>query len=1171
MELSQQDIEHIKNLIPGDMALYQEDHGLRTVYLSPHIPALAGYADEEFERLTRRNALDMVVPGDRIIVQKSIGRILAGIENVECIYRIIHKTDGFVWVHTKAKYLGEFKSLPVLLAVFQETATGTEMFNGLLDQTKRKVYVCERDSFELLYANARSLADKTEKNYNGRSCYSFIRGRSTPCPNCVINHIPKGQNQHKEDWYDSERDRYYAVESRLISWFGHDAWVHYIEEITERRKAEQNLATVKAELEKTIDSIPSGIAVFRERQGDISLVASNTFFRDIFGLSGKEAQNCSIENFLKRAVFKDDWETALRSFKELFSEKRSSNFVHRAARKRNGRFVWVYIEAGAIPQSDGSLIGYLSLTDISGQKEAEEALRASRERCELAIRGAKLTVWEYNIKTRTISAPDSDLSRFGFEHEIKNVPDSLLPIVMPEDRASFAAMYNDILEGKPVASGEYWLQQSRNETPYCEKVIYTVIRDTEGRPEKAYGISQDITSQKLEEEKYNRAMAKLLAISPETLGTYHLNLTKDICDQNLSVFPALTRLGSRISVDEFFGQAAQFIPSRKERSAFLRIFCLKNLLNCFKKGQTSISLEFRQKMPELADETHRVSGHLSITQNPKTGDIEAVSYAFDIEKRVKEENIMQRVTNQQYDYIALINIKRDTLEFRNVNLNSSRTPETRTVNYEKSVSIDIAKHIPEQEKEFCAHSMRLGNIVDQLSGSEIYSITYSYNEKSRGLRRKQCKYCYLDDSKCEILNIRTDITQVYEEEQRRLEELRHALEQAEKASAAKSEFLSNISHDMRTPLNGIIGFTGLALDCPSPPQVHDYLTKIQSSGSFLLALINDTLDLSRIESGRITISPSVLDSSELLDSVITPIRSVASAKGVRFVVDTSRAPRAFIETDRLNCQKIILNLLSNAVKFTPPGGLVELIIEYLDAAPSAVPVPPAGAPDRQHRIASIIVRDTGIGIGPDFLPRLYEPFTQEHASGSEYSSGTGLGLSIVKQLVDLMGGSISVSSRPGAGTQFSLTLPFNILPACKSLQHSPPRSRRTLQNALILVCEDHPMNLEIARALLEKRGMRVITAPNGKIGLDVFLASKTSEISAILMDIRMPVMDGLAAARAIRALPRPDAAGIPIIAMTANAFEDDVKASRDAGINAHLAKPIDPELLYLTLERNILR
>ena len=389
---------------------------------------------------------------------------------------------------------------------------------------------------------------------------------------------------------------------------------------------------------------------------------------------------------------------------------------------------------------------------------------------------------------------------------------------------------------------------------------------------------------------------------------------------------------------------------------------------------------------------------------------------------------------------------------------------------------------------------------------------------------------------------------------RRSQELQTALLASEKAREAKSEFLSNISHDMRTPLNGIIGYTGLALESSDPEQTRDYLGKIRISGSILLDLINDTLELSKLESGKMLIEPEVISLDALLSKVVVPIRSMAARKSIDFTVDTSGMPPGFVKVDSLNIQKILINLLSNAVKFTPAGGRVEFIARDL------------GEP--QNGCSSLfIVRDNGIGISREFLPQLFEPFAQEHTGHDAGTQGTGLGLAIVKQFVNLMNGRIKVSSEQGRGSEFRVWLNIERTEGTDAPVQAEQHPYVSLAGKRVLLCEDNDMNAEIARTLLGAQGVQVTRAADGGQGLGMFADAPVGNFDAILMDLRMPVMDGYAAAAAIRALDRPDARTIPIIAMSADAFAEDVKKSAAAGMNAHIAKPIDPKLLFETLER----
>lgn len=386
---------------------------------------------------------------------------------------------------------------------------------------------------------------------------------------------------------------------------------------------------------------------------------------------------------------------------------------------------------------------------------------------------------------------------------------------------------------------------------------------------------------------------------------------------------------------------------------------------------------------------------------------------------------------------------------------------------------------------------------------------------------------------------------------------REALNTAENANRAKSLFLTNISHDMRTPLNGILGYTGLALKTGNPGEITDYLNKIKASGSMLLDLVNDALQLSLIENGKLSLNYEPVNSLALLNHILIPIAELAREKQVSFIINKEKVPDITIRADRLNTQKIFLNLLNNAIKFTPGGGTVTFTVEPLEE------------PERGNN-CKFIVEDTGIGIGSDFLPILYEPFTQEHGNGS-LGEGTGLGLSIVHQLLNLMGGRIEVSSTRGKGTRFTVYMNFNRTDEKISGNQDEAEERRKngLYGKKVLLCEDNYMNAEIARKLLEQRGLEVQIVQNGRDGFHAFLNSGEEEFSAILMDLRMPVMNGYEATEAIRNSNRRDARDIPIIAMTADTYEADVRRCLSVGMNGHVAKPVDPDKLFRELERFI--
>ena len=374
---------------------------------------------------------------------------------------------------------------------------------------------------------------------------------------------------------------------------------------------------------------------------------------------------------------------------------------------------------------------------------------------------------------------------------------------------------------------------------------------------------------------------------------------------------------------------------------------------------------------------------------------------------------------------------------------------------------------------------------------------------------------------------------------------------AEEANRTRHAFFGAVSHDMRTPLNGILGFTDLAMKSSSPEEVRDYLGKIRASGTILSGLVNDTLAISRMETGGYTLNPAPTSLNGLLKEVSDPIRMQAENKGVIYEDRASAAADGYVMADRLNLQKILLNLLSNAVKYTPRGGSVTLGY-HLEPY----------APDGNERVFT--VADTGRGISPAFLPHLFEPFAQE-AQDTARNSGNGLGLSIVHQMVELMHGEIQVSSAPGKGSVFTVRLHLESCEAPAEDSNSLSKAAEALQGKRVLVCEDNALNLEIERTILEQNGMTVTTAENGRQGLELFEKSPESYYDFILLDLRMPVMDGLTAARRIRGLSRADAGSIPIFAVSADAFAENIQEAVSAGMSGHISKPINAEELVQKL------
>lgn len=380
------------------------------------------------------------------------------------------------------------------------------------------------------------------------------------------------------------------------------------------------------------------------------------------------------------------------------------------------------------------------------------------------------------------------------------------------------------------------------------------------------------------------------------------------------------------------------------------------------------------------------------------------------------------------------------------------------------------------------------------------------------------------------------------------EKIERAAKRAEEASEAKTRFLFNMSHDIRTPMNAIIGFSDLLekhLD--DKEKVHDYIKKIQLSGSFLLSLINYVLEMARIESGKATLRTEVGDAQELLGALNAVFEPAVEKKRLKYNC-TLDVEHRFIICDVTKVREIVLNIISNSVKYTPEGGSVTVQIKE-------IPWEKEG-----WTAYRILVEDTGISMGAEYLPHIFEEFTRERTSTESKVVGAGLGLPIVKALIDLMGGTIQVESERGKGSKFEVILPFEIASE-EEVKDSYVKKEEKLYNRSkekrILLAEDNELNAEIAITILEENGFKVERAEDGCKCVELFSEKPAGYYSTILMDIQMPNMDGYTASRKIRGMEREDAKAIPIIALTANAFDEDRNKAFAAGMYGHIAKPID--------------
>lgn len=818
------------------------------------------------------------------------------------------------------------------------------------------------------------------------------------------------------------------------------------------------------------------------------------------------------------------------------------------------------------------------------------------------------------------------------------------------------------------------------------------VMERDGRAQ-LYALVSDATDIKAEEDRYMAQMELLTFTNDDALCCFHFNLTRNTCDGR-SPYPLIRRHLEKGTVDGWFESRLSLLPDDEQRASFQRNYSRESLLNAFSKGKTALSVEHLYSYDDTPPSWAETS--FSMMQNPVSGDVEAIVVTSNLQNKKLYENIIERIVHAAFDFISVVDVPTGVVSELVGKASLHIHPESGH-SYNNEVRNKAYIYIDEDEREAFLQTNTLEGVIAGLEQNEIHVSSYTMrNHQTNMPQRKLWQSMYLDDKHTKILTIRSDITRVYENDKRQRDALVAALAAAQQASVAKTDFLSRMSHEIRTPLNAIIGMSAIAAqNIGNDEDITNCISKISISSRYLLSLINDILDMCRIESGKLLIKNEPIPFPEFLSSINDIINAQAIEKGLDYecFVDKNIDDRYI--GDSLKLQQVLVNMLGNSVKFTKPGGKISLTIRELRQT-------------KNEAIVQFTITDTGCGISEEFMPRLFDSFAQERDSTLTAYSGSGLGLPICKSIVDLMDGSIKVRSIVGTGTEFTVEVKLGLseeagaahnkptvslasmsvmvvdddILVCEqtsdllremgmfaewvdsgrkairrveekleahehfdiilidwkmpdmngvetarnirrlvgedvtiiiisaydwaTIEHearkagvnmfiSKPMFKSSITSAFeraildrnaamisprepidfdfsgkrVLIAEDHALNYEVARRLLESKGFAVEHAENGSEAIEKFAVSANGYYDAILMDIRMPILDGLQASNAIRHMHMNNAQTIPIIAMTANAFDSDVDKAKAAGMSGYLAKPVEPADLYKTLYNQI--
>lgn len=922
------------------------------------------------------------------------------------------------------------------------------------------------------------------------------------------------------------------------------------EDVTQERRQQ----TENGRLTHILENVPAGLCMYQLYSGEFVCVFVNRYFTMMTGipseaLSGEPVD--TIHLFLEA----EDREWLRKTLLEMEETGRDETDGILHIRKKAGvGFGSFYVVVRRVVYSAGAHY-YVSYTDITEEKEMERKQKAERRVLERVLEKAHILVWEYDAETRRAyfiktANLEASLKNYGLGRDTVLIPDEVVGHIAEKDRGKYLDFYRAVRNGESGSIDVEFNLPGDNEKRF-ERITYLVYHDADGKPVQWYGMTQNITAEMRLMENYRREKTMLRQTSPENLFVKsRYNLTENKMLVYSTKESASVNITPDMNYDGVLRSMMESAIDEDERRKIEDVLGRKNVINRHREGEQTFSVEFRRKTFH-----NRLSWALA-TVNTFTladGSIEGFAYGYDITESVLSQKIMALLEELNFDLIGIID-----MESRRYFMHDTVPQEEESVrNWSGELWMHLGErvraHVPAAERDEAIAALSYERIKAALQTDTSYEYALNYEEDGQ-LHRKLVRFCFLDSGRQYVFLCRQDITREYRRELERVQKLNDALKAAHQADEAKTMFLAGISHDMRTPLNGILGFTRLALDTEDMEQRLDYLKKIDSSGKLLLSFVNDVLELSRLDSDKNTMHPEEVPLNALIDEVVVPVRVSAKQKQVHFVTDIPQDLHVSVFVDKLKMQEIMLNLLSNAVKFTPEQGTVIFVFEILNT-----PIKECNT--------RIVVQDTGIGVGREFMAKMFEPFMQEHnALTKNISGGTGLGLSIVKRVIEKMNGYIEVESEQGLGTKFTVLLPIEFRET-EIQEEEIQIDNVDFTGFRMLLFEDNMLNMEIAKTLLEDKGFKVDCAEDGLEGVQKFKESEINTYDCILMDIRMPRMNGYEATEYIRGLDREDAKKLPILAMTADAYPEDIQHCHDVGMNAHISKPIDPEGMFRTLAK----
>lgn len=817
----------------------------------------------------------------------------------------------------------------------------------------------------------------------------------------------------------------------------------------------------------------------------------------------------------------------------------------------NGEEEWKNIHYSLIPAKNGAPAAIGTSENISELKEL-------KNRFSLAVSQTGLHVFYYDVAAHTLKFTNTPSQNTFPQTTFYHVPESFLDnnLIYPLDYEKFKNIFRRIENKELLIKEELRFKDFTTNQYLWYQVNFITILDSEKNPKTVLGTAYNIQHQKHIEETYNHEF-KLFDIgeNDNLLLNCIVNFSENKVIDIKSKIDDFKENG--ITLEQLRNKIVKHCPHPEQKKHLIKIFNPQTIFNFFHTPNLlhDIYFTFRQNDHDSSIAALKII----LLQNPSTLNMYAKIKIEDRTIDYIRRAYIDKLSDHKYDFILRINYKtgaykhyfgrqlQDTMD--NLPLSGNYYHDAYT--FAKSVVI-------EEERQTYLETAKLQNVLPRLRKEGEFSFVYRTVTSDKKIRYNRAHFFMLDEKTQTFCEGSVDITDSYKIEKENDTLLHKSLQIAQESLKAKSTFLASISHDVRTPMNAIIGMVNLALESPdNQQQVIESLNIIKSSSENLLSLINNFLDINRLESGTVAEHNAPFNLKDVCTDIANTFKGIVSQKGQALEYENINIHNSEVFGDESNLRRILTNLLGNAVKFTPNNGTIFFRIYQEESInPELV-------------LYKIEIEDTGIGIAKDQLDTIFEPYQRENTETIKHIEGSGLGLAIVKTLVEMQGGSITVESEKGKGTKFTLHLEYKLteIKAVPKVHSSITTSSINLKGKHILLVEDHPVNRLVAVKLLEKMGAAIIPAENGKEAVEKFMKSKQGDIDFIFMDVQMPVMNGFEATKAIRHSKAPRCKHIPIIAMTANAFNEDVQKCLKAGMNAHIAKPISLENISNTLKK----